>query len=189
MRPGRWLRLSMAAGVGYGLLNVLAAVWNRSLWFAVVAGYYLMLSAIRLLLIRREGAPAALRWKTVRQSGWLLLALTGVIGGMSVYALALGRAATYPGHLIYGAAAYTFYALTMAIVQLVRQRRQPLWWAAKSISLTCGLVSLFFLENALLAAFGSGESWQRPMQQATAAGVFLFSAAMAVHMICKKDRE
>lgn len=171
------------------MLNILAAVWNRSLWFAVMACYYLLLSGIRLLLLRREGSPAAVEWKTVRQSGWLLLALTGIIGGMSFYALALGRAATYPGHLIYGAAAYTFYALTMAIIQMVRRRRQPLWWAAKALSLTCGLVSLFFLENALLAAFGSGEAWQLPMQQATAAGVFLFSAGMAVHMIGKKDRE
>ena len=108
---------------------------------------------------------------------------------MSLYALWLERAAAYPGHLIYGAAAYTFYAITMASVQLIRwhRKRQAFWWAAKVISLTGALVSLFFLENALLAAFGSGEAWQRPMQLATAGGVFLFSAAMAIWMIVKKD--
>ena len=182
MNPRRTLQMSLFAGLGYGLLNGMAAVYNGSLWFATVCCYYLLLSLTRLLLLRQK--PGA-----VRQCGWLLLAITAVIGGMSLYALALERATTYPGHLIYGAAAYTFYAITMAIVQMVRWSRQKqiVWWAAKVVSLTGALVSLFFLENALLAAFGSGESWQHPMQLATAGGVFLFSAVMAVRMIKKKD--
>lgn len=182
MTPQRTLRIALFAGMGYGLLNGLAAVYNGSFWFATVCCYYLLLSLTRLLLLRQK--PGA-----VHRCGWLLLLITAVIGGMSLYALMLERAATYPGHLIYGAAAYTFYAITMAAVQLVRwhRKKQPRWWAAKVVSLTGALVSLFFLENALLAAFGSGEAWQRPMQLATAGGVFLFSAAMAVWMIKKKD--
>jgi len=182
LTPQRTLRISLFAGLGYGLLNGLAAVYNSSLWFATVCCYYLLLSLTRLLLLQQK--PGA-----VRQCGWLLLLITAVIGGMSLYALWLERAAAYPGHLIYGAAAYTFYAITMASVQLIRwhRKRQAFWWAAKVISLTGALVSLFFLENALLAAFGSGKAWQRPMQLATAGGVFLFSAAMAIWMIVKKD--
>lgn len=182
MTPQRTLWITFFIGLGYGLLNGLAAVYNGSLWFATVCCYYLLLSLTRLLLLRQK--PGA-----VRQCGWLLLLITAVIGGMSLYALWLERAAAYPGHLIYGAAAYTFYAITMASVQLIRwhRKRQAFWWAAKVISLTGALVSLFFLENALLAAFGSGEAWQRPMQLATAGGVFLFSAAMAIWMIVKKD--
>ena len=182
MTPQRTLWITFFIGLGYGLLNGLAAVYNGSLWFAMVCCYYLLLSLTRLLLLQQK--PGA-----VRQCGWLLLLITAVIGGMSLYALWLERAAAYPGHLIYGAAAYTFYAITMASVQLIRwhRERQAFWWAAKVISLTGALVSLFFLENALLAAFGSGEAWQRPMQLATAGGVFLFSAAMAIWMIVKKD--
>lgn len=182
MTPQRTLQIALFAGLGYGLLNGLAAVYNGSLWFVTVCCYYLLLSLTRLLLLRQK--PGA-----VRQCGWLLLLITAVIGGMSLYALLLERAATYPGDLIYGAAAYTFYAITMASVQLIRwhRKRQAFWWAAKVISLTGTLVSLFFLENALLAAFGSGEAWQRPMQLATAGGVFLFSAAMAIWMIVRKD--
>lgn len=182
MTPQRTLRIALFTGLGYGLLNGLAAVYNGFLWFATVCCYYLLLSLTRLLLLQQK--PGA-----VRQCGWLLLLITAVIGGMSLYALWLERAAAYPGHLIYGAAAYTFYAITMASVQLIRwhRKRQAFWWAAKVISLTGALVSLFFLENALLAAFGSGEPWQRPMQLATAGGVFLFSAAMAIWMIVKKD--
>lgn len=182
LTPDRTLRIALFAGLGYGLLNGMAAVYNGSLWFATVGCYYLLMSLTRLLLLR-NGADA------VRKCGWLLLLITAVIGGMSWYALELGRASVYPGHLIYGAATYTFYALTMATVQLVRwhRKKQPVWWAAKVISLTGAAVSLFFLENALLAAFGSGDPWQYPMQLATAGGVFLFSAAMAIWMIIKKD--
>ena len=182
MTPQRTLRIALFTGLGYGLLNGLAAVYNGSLWFATVCCYYLLLSLTRLLLLQQK--PGA-----VRQCGWLLLLITAVIGGMSLYALWLERAAAYPGHLIYGAAAYTFYAITMASVQLIRwhRKRQAFWWAAKVISLTGALVSLFFLENALLAAFGSGEAWQRPMQLATAGVVFLFYADMAIWRIVKKD--
>lgn len=51
MTPQRTLRIALFTGLGYGLLNGLAAVYNGSLWFATVCCYYLLLSLTRLLLL------------------------------------------------------------------------------------------------------------------------------------------
>ena len=49
------------------------------------------------------------------------LALTASIGGVNFYTIRENRAVVYPWHLIYGAAAYTFYSLTVALVRLLRR--------------------------------------------------------------------
>lgn len=69
-----------------------------------------------------------------------------VIGAVSVYT---GGATEYPGHLIFAAAAYTFYSLTMAIVNICRFRGAglPVYSAANALALMTALVSMFFLQG------------------------------------------
>lgn len=143
---------------------------------------------LRFLLLRqlRSGERNPLRgWRQFRRCGGLLLVLTAALGTVSFFAVTGGEAIRYPGHLIYGAAAFTFYNLTMAVVNIQRYRKlkNPTYNAAKLLCLATGLVSLFFLQLSLLAAFGAGESWQLPLNIATGAVVLLLVLGMAVYMM------
>lgn len=189
--PDFHLAVSLRVSFGVHLLYVLykgaMAIWYHSAWFGAAAGYYLALSAAQFYLLRRAG-----KGRTVRQNcqiyrvcGAFLLFLTSAIGAVAFYTLRDAQAVVYPWHLIYGAAAYTFYSLTMALIWVIRLRKNEdlLLRAAKCFSLSAALVALFSLQTALLAAFGDGAVWEQSMNFATALGVFLLVAVLAFRML------
>lgn len=105
-----------------------------------------------------------------------------VIGAVSVYT---GGATEYPGHLIFAAAAYTFYSLTMAIVNICRFRGacSPVYSAANALALMTALVSLFFLQGAMFLAFGNGSSMERDMNMIFAAVLAAMAVGGSVYLV------
>lgn len=118
------------------------------------------------------------------------LALTVAIGGVNFYTIWENRAVVYPWHLIYGAAAYTFYSLTVALVRLLRRGEPgPLALADRQLSLAAALMALFSLQAALLAAFGGSGFPQRAWNAATGFAVVAAVTVLAVQMIRRGSRE
>ena len=101
-----------------------------------------------------------------------------------------GQGYNYPGTMIYAAAAYSFYCLTLAIVNSVRYERfhSPVLSAAKAVSLTTALVSIFSLETAMLAQFGGEPRFQFWMTAATAAAVCVLVLILAAYMVISASR-
>lgn len=186
MRVGLWI--SFGVDLGYTLWEACLGWLERSVWFGSLASYYLVLSLCRLLMLRSLGCEGSQARQRSCLCGWLLLVLTPAIAAISFYTV-YGRAVVYyPGYSIYGAAAYVFYKLTMAAWSLIRRREGPVHDAVRVLSLTAALVSLFFLQTAMLAMFGEGESWHGLMSLLTGGGVFLLVLAMAVTLIRKRPR-
>lgn len=181
------IRRSFAVTAVFAAYKGAMGWYLRSVWLGSMAAYYLVLGLMRFLLLRRVRSDVLRGWRQFRLCGVLLLVLTAALGGMSTIALLEGEAIRYPGHLIYGAAAFTFYQLVMSVVNIQRYRKlkNPVYTASKLLALAAGLVSLFFLQMSLLAAFGSGEVWERAMNMATGAAVFLLVLGMAVYMMKK----
>lgn len=180
------LRLTVSLGVNlcYSVYKAALGILLGSVWFGAIAAYYLVLSAARFLLLR--GGPGSLLagYKKRRFCGWLLAVLTvpiAVIGAVSVYG---GGAAAYPGHLIFAAAAYTFYSFTMAIVNICRCRDigSPVYSAANALALTTALVSMFFLQGAMFLAFGDGSVMERNMNLIFAAVLAAFAVGESVYL-------
>lgn len=193
-RTNRRWRAGVSLGVhlAYGLYKGALAYWYASAWFAATAVYYLSVAGIRGFLLRDrtwgEGTEAA--WRKYRLCGWLLLALTVAIGGVNFYTIRENRAVVYPWHLIYGAAAYTFYSLTVALVRLLRRGEPgPLALADRQLSLAATLMALFSLQAALLAAFGGSGFPQRAWNAATGFAVVAAVTVLAVQMIRRGSRE
>ncbi len=184
-RIRRSVRRSFAVTLAFALYKAGMGLYLRSPWIGSAAAYYLVLGGIRFSLLRRVGDDLLSRWRRFRLCGGLLLVLTAALGAMSAMALLEGAAIRYPGHLIYGAAAFTFYQLVMAVVNIQRWRKlkDPVYNAVQLLGLAVGLVSLFFLQLSLLAAFGAGGAWERAMNSATGAAVFLLVLGMAVYMM------
>ena len=102
------------------------------------------------------------------------------------------RGYDYPGIMIYVMAVYTFYALTHAIVELVKYRSlaSPILAAAKTVSLSGALVSVLNLETAMFAQFGGDMSIEN--QQIfiilTGAGVSIVVVFLSVMLINKATK-
>lgn len=163
------LFVTFAVNAGYALLRIVSAVLFSSFWYGVLGLYYLLLCAVRLFLARRM-SPAMphsrqAELKVLRTTGGFLLAVNLALLGIARQILVDGRSYDYPGYLIYAAAAFSFYSLTMAVINTVRFRRfeSPLLAAAQSVSTTTALVSLFSLETAMLARFGTDPTLDHQM--------------------------
>lgn len=94
--------------------------------------------------------------------------------------------------LIYVAALYAFYSLTLAIVNTVKFRRfnSPVLSAAKVVNLTTALVSIFNLETAMIAQFGADQlHFRLVMTACTAFAVCAIVLGAAAFMVISSTQK
>lgn len=164
----------------------------RSEWFIALAVYYILLAVMRfLLVIRSDTSDAAAEWRRYRLCGIMLLFMNQALVGIVVFMVHQNKGFEYPGLLIYAMAVYSFYAVTVSVVNIVKTRRQnsPILSAARAINLVAALVSILSLETAMLAQFGGDDAvFRRVMTGATGGGVCTVVIAMAIYMIWRASK-
>lgn len=192
------LSCSAAANILYALLQLWSGIVNRSVWFYSLAGYYILLVMIRVFLLREtiETVPAKNRLKEFyryRLCGGALFVMNIALAVVTFFIVRENKGFTY--HYIHtiALAAYTFSAMSAAIVSAVRYRKyeSPVMSASKMVSLISALVSMLSLETAMLSAFSEAgqENFRRLMTALTGAAVCVLTLAMAIYMIIHSNRE
>jgi len=182
----------------YALFQLCLGLWHHSAWFYAMAGYYLLLAIMRLTLVRHTshyaaGEDNAIEWRKYRFCGWLLLVMNLALAIFTLYFVF--RIRTFLHHEIttIAMAAYTFTALTVAIINVIRYRKygSPAYSAAKAISLASATVSMLTLENALLTAFGqeSDELFRQIILGASGIVVIFVVQGIALNMIVNALRK
>ena len=115
------------------------------------------------------------------------------LGGIVAFMVRHNRGYEYPGTLIYAMAVYSFYAVIIATINVVKSRRHgsPVLSAAKAINLVAAMVSILSLETAMLAQFGSNDDpmFRKMMTACTGGGVCLIILGVAVFMIAKSSKQ
>lgn len=188
------LYISLAINLAYSVFKLSAGILYSSFWLGAVAVYYIMLSLMRFLLLRymRTGKEGILyEYKRYKLCGILLLILNLSLTGIVFQMVWQNKGYSYPGTLIFAAAAYTFYTVTSSIVDIVKYRKykSPVLSASKAIKFAAALVSLLSLETAMLAQFGDDENYRRLMTAFTGAGVCIIVLTMSVIMIVHSTKE
>ena len=198
LRVNLSLYATCAFNGAYALLQLCLGVWHRSAWFYAMAGYYLLLAVMRLTLVRHtrihaggEDAPA--EWRRYRFCGWLLLVMNLALAVFTLYFVFSIRVFLHHEITTIAMAAYSFTALTVAIVNAVRYRRygSPAYSAAKAISLASAIVSMLTLENALLTAYGqdNSEFFRQIILGTSGTAVILAVQGIALYMIVNASRK
>ncbi|MCM1534826.1 MAG: hypothetical protein NC126_02750 [Clostridium sp.] len=195
--------ISIYQGFGVNLLYAvfrgITAFLYSSVWFGVIAVYYFMLCVFRGLLahsVHKAGKadnPRVRRiheYKSYRMCGFLMFLLNGGMSGMSVLMVRDNMYFTYPGYIIYLSAAYTFYTVIMAIINMVKFRRlqSPILSASKALTFAGALMSVLALQTSMIAQFGGGDSFRKHMNTITSTAVCSGVIVMAVYMIWNADR-
>lgn len=182
----------------YAAVKMISGIMYRSVWFGALAGYYLLLSALRYALLhhaRRSpaGQNLASEWRRYRLCGAILLVMNQALSAVVVLVVCRNSGMEYPGCLIYVMAMYTFYAVINAVRNVVRFRdhSSPVISAAKAVSLIAALVSVLSLETAMLTRFDSAGDprYRRLMTGCTGFVVCAIVLAMAVWMIVHSTRQ
>lgn len=170
----------------------------RSAWLGAVAVYYISFGVTRLLLVRswrasqklgNEDGRRARELRGSRQCGCLMLVVHSGMMGMAVQLINEEHIIVYPGSVIYITAAYSFYLLTLSIVNLVKFRRlnSPVLSASKALNFAGALMSVFNLENAMTSRFSTDVEFRRIMNTAVGLTVCLLELATAVFIIVRSQ--
>lgn len=178
------LRGSLAVTMVFCLYKAIMGWCMRSAWLGALALYYLTLGIARLWLIRSR-AKQTEETSVCRVCGWFLLLMTAVLAVVSFHTVCRGEAIRYPGHMVYAAAGFAFYSLIMAIVNLIRYRKlhDRLCIAQSLYALSSALVSIYFLQASLLAAFAADPAGHGIENALTGSCVLLVIMLIALYMI------
>ncbi|MDE7260399.1 MAG: hypothetical protein K2N77_14340 [Lachnospiraceae bacterium] len=178
----------------YVALKFGSGIYYRSIWFASLAVYYLLLAVMRFSLlhyVRSRKDDRVSEWKRYRFCGIVLLFMNQALAAIVVIVVEQNKGFEYAGFLIYAMALYAFYAVITSVVNVVKFRKygSPIMSAAKAINLTAAVVSMLSLETAMLAQFGEDDvKFRQIMTSATGAGVCVIVLGMAVFMIAKSTK-
>lgn len=188
---------SFGWNAAYALFQLVLGFHHHTFWFYSLAAYYISLAVMRFFLLRytrthRAGEMMGEELKKYRACGVIFLVMNLALTLMIFFMVYWNRSFEHHEITTIAMAAYTFTALTAAIVNTIRYRKynSPVYSASKAISLAAACVSMLTLESTMLNTWGQGESpvFRRLMLGLTGAAISLFVVAMAIYMIVKASR-
>ena len=168
-------------------------IYHKSFWFYSLAGYYIMLAMIRAYLIyhaSKKGAEKNFSKELLRYRacGIVFLFMNLSLSTIMIFMIKYDRTFVHHEITTIAIAAYTFTALTAAIVGTVKYRKykSPVYSASKTVSLAAASVSMLILESTMLTSFGAEtttETTRKIFLSLSGGAVSIFIVAMAVYMI------
>ena len=184
---------SLAWNALYGLFQLWLGFYHRTFWFCSLGAYYICLGVMRFFLLRHTtryapGEKMRAELKKYRTCGIAFLLMNLALTLIIFFMVYFGR--TFEHHMItaIAMAAYTFTALTAAIINVIKYRKynSPVFSASKAISLAAALVSMLTLESTMLTTFSEGTMTameQKIMLGATGGVISALIVATAIYMI------
>ncbi len=196
-------RVIFAAALGFSL-NLLYALYhgvlgalNRSLWFAAMCAYYIVLATTRFSAVlcerkNRQAVSVETEYFVMKLSGALLTVLSVVLSGIIYISLSHNIAAKHGMVVMITIATYTFGKITMAIIRAVKQHGNPspLLAAVRGIGYAEVAASVLTLQRSMLVSFGpSGDEPAYTLNIATGAAVCLFVLFLGVAMLIRGTKK
>ena len=179
----------------YTVYNGVIGIANQSAWFITMAAYYSLLWIMRYCAVNTERKisrmtdPKLIRKKelsVIRTDGILLLLLNLALSGVVLLTIAKGTAKTYSEIMVISIAAYTFYKITMAVINMVKVRKMqsPILITIRNIGVADALVSMLTLQTTMLASFQDTSSIDaNRMNGITGLAVCILIALLGASMI------
>lgn len=174
-------------------------IYHKSFWFYSLAGYYIMLAALRAYLVyhaSKKGVENNFSRELLRYRacGIVFLLMNLSLSAIMIFMIKYDRTFIHHEITTIAIAAYTFTALTAAIVGTVRYRKynSPVYSASKTVSLAAASVSILTLEATMLTSFGketTTELTRKIFLSVSGAAVSVFITAMAIYMIVTATKQ
>lgn len=189
------LYISLAINLIYSVFKLVSGIVFSSFWWGAIAVYYIILTVIRFSLLRymrSENQTILGEWKRYRLCGILTVLLNLSLSGIVFQMVWQNKAYSYPEIIVIASAAYTFYTVTVSIIDMIKYRKynSPVISASKAIRFAAALVSLLTLETAMLSAFGGDDAvFIQIMTASTGAAVCIIVLTMSVFMIIKSSKK
>lgn len=183
---------SFTLNIAYVIFQGVLSIITHSAWYISITAYYLILSLMKgnvffsKKLARDNDIKEA---KTFRFSGIMFIFLTLALSGMIVLIYTSNMHFEYAGLMIYVIAAYTFYNLTFAIINIFKARKQDDLHVQniRNINLAHAVFSIIVLQVALFQAFSPKHNTSIA-NGLTGAGVSIIILFLGILMIIKANK-
>ena len=190
--------------VAYTVYNGVIGIMNQSVWFITMAVYYSLLGIMRYYAVSTGRKTSRLddgeqirkkELSVIRTDGILLLVLNLALSGVVLLTIAQDTAKRHSEIMVISIAAYTFYKITMAVVNMVKVRKtkSPILITIRNIGAADALVSMLTLQAAMFASFQDKNSLNtNQMNAITGLAVCILISILGISMIwyaSKKKKE
>lgn len=184
---------SLSLHIFYSVFKLASGVYYGSFWLCSEAVYYIILSTAQYTLAvgEKKHRQTAKEWKTYGVCGGIMLILNLAIGSIITITVLTDNGYVYSGILIYATAAYTFYRLIIAFLNIKKYRKinRPVLSASKFLNLSAALMSLFALQTAMLTQFGDEKVNTIALNACTGFFVSFSTIYIAISMIVRAKKE
>lgn len=193
--------LSLGLNLIFAFSNGIFGITSHSVWFGTLSAYYIVLSVMRFIVVQYERKVSGLE-KTqeiriqeltvYRNCGILFILMTLALGVSVIQMIYFDMGRSYPGTLIFLVAAYTFYKVILAVINLIKagKLKSPLIMTIRNIAYADAIVSMFSLQTAMFVSFGSEDGMKvSVMNRITGGCVCLMILAMGIYMIRSTHRQ
>ena len=191
-----WSLVALLINIGYAVLNIVLAVLLNSLWYGLIAIFYAVLMGARIIIIFLARHIARKYWMNKTELLYAELKVSIGSGGLIfLMDLSMAFAVTFmitntppnsSGKIAaIGLAAYTFYKIILAIINLVRSKKNgdPIVTALRNISMADACMSMVNTTITLDMTFGSGNlAAAKNLAALLAVGITLF---ISIHSFVK----
>ena len=180
----------------YAIIKLLSGILYRSDWLAAFGLYFLVLTGLRLSLAsyfrgKSLGTDLMAEYRRIRLTGILLILMNLVLIVIVIRMIAHNESNEYAGVLIYAMAAYAFYAVIFAVMNILRARghESPVYYAVRVVDLTAAMTAMLSLTAALIARFGENGPFRRTMLAicgAAVCGIVLWLSISLIYRALKQ---
>ncbi len=179
--------LSLVINIIYGIYNIIVGVIMPSWWFLTAGTYYLILSIVRYFVLRAKKNSISNFLKPF--TGIMLMVLSVPLAGMVILASVKDRGTDFHEIVMITIALYTFTKLTLAIINLVKSKRNTpeRIKILRNISFADAFVAIFSLQRSMLVSFeGMPANEIRIMNIVTGSAVCVIMFMLGLNLIYKK---
>ena len=182
----------------FAVFHLCLGIYHRTFWYCSLSGYYLSLAVMRFFLLQharrhKPGEHLLAELKKYRACGCVFLLMNLALSLIIFFMVYWNRTFVHHEITTIALAAYTFTALGVAIVSIVKYRndQSPVYTASKLISLAAASVSMLTLESTMLTTWGGQDDplFYRVMLGTTGGALSLLIVAMAVFMIVQGTKK
>lgn len=177
----------------YAIFRIITGIKYSSIWFVSMAIYYIILAIMRVYLIYgyKHKRNTIYEYRYYSSTAKMLFLLNIPMGGMILLMIIKDSSYNYPEYIIYLSALYTFYIMTISIINLVKSKKwgSPILSAAKVLNLISAMMSILGLQTSMISHFShSSGSFRKTMNTITGSLVYFIVIVLAVYMIIRSHK-
>lgn len=177
--------LSLSVNSVYGVYNIVLGSIERSWWLFTTGVYYLMLSALRFVIVITRKRIVSLS----KFTGIMLIFISFLLSGTVVLAVLGNRGHKFDIITMITIATYAFTKITLSTIKLIKSRhsKSKKVIALRNVSFATAFVSIFSMQRSMLVTFeGMTQGEVMIMNAATGACVVIIVFLLGVNLVKKK---